>query len=113
VSDREAAEFFHRADAVVMPYRSVTGSGVVANALHYGRAVVASNLPGFAEVVREGETGWLFAPDDASALAGTIRMLDRERAALAGEAARVLGRRLSWARFADVVLGAPSTGEPE
>jgi glycosyltransferase involved in cell wall biosynthesis len=107
VGDAEAAEYFRRADAVVLPYRSVTGSGVVANALHYGRAVVASDLPGLAEVVRDGETGWLFEAGDSGALAAVLRTLDRERAAQAGDAARAFGRTLSWDRFAEVVLAPP------
>ena len=112
MSDTEAAEFFHRADAVVMPYRSVTGSGVVANALFYGRAVVASDLPGFAEVVRHGETGWLVRPGDPGALADVLRTLDAERARVAGDAARAFGQNLSWDRFADIVQGCHPAGRP-
>ncbi|MEL6219615.1 MAG: glycosyltransferase, partial [Pseudomonadota bacterium] len=47
VSDAEASEHFARADAVLAPYLAVSGSGVLALAQHYGRPVVASDLPGF------------------------------------------------------------------
>lgn len=104
VSDAEAAEYFHRADAIVLPYRTVTGSGVVANAYHYGRPVIASDLPGFAEIVTDGETGWLFPPEDAQALAALIGGLDRDKAAAAGTRAKALGDTLSWDRLAEVVL---------
>lgn len=105
VSDAETAELFDRADAVVLPYRLVTGSGVIPTAYRYGRAVIATDLPGLAAVVRHDETGWLTPPGDINALATTIRGLDRETTSRAGEAARVFGATLSWERFADLVLG--------
>ena len=78
VSDTETAELFDRADAVLLPYRSVTGSGVIPTACHFGRAVIATDLPGLAAVVRHGETGWLTPPGDIDVLAATIRGLERE-----------------------------------
>ncbi|MEM1352573.1 MAG: glycosyltransferase, partial [Pseudomonadota bacterium] len=105
VSDAETAELFHRADALVLPYRSVTGSGVVSLALHYQRAVIASELPGFTELIRDGETGWLFPPGDATRLAKTIDGLDEVATKRAGEAAGALGKHLTWDRFARVALG--------
>jgi glycosyltransferase involved in cell wall biosynthesis len=105
VSDAETAELFDRADAVVLPYRSVTGSGVIPTAYRYGRAVIATDLPGLAAVVRHDETGWLTPLGDVDALATTIRGLDRETTSRVGEAARAFGSTLSWDRFADLVLG--------
>ena len=49
VTDAEAAEYFSRSDALVAPYRSATGSGVVALAQWYARPVIASDVPGLAE----------------------------------------------------------------
>jgi glycosyltransferase involved in cell wall biosynthesis len=69
----EAAELFHRADAVVLPYRSATGSGVVPLAYRYGRPVIAARVAGLEEAVEDGATGRLFAPGDPAALATTIR----------------------------------------
>jgi glycosyltransferase involved in cell wall biosynthesis len=40
-----------------------------------GRPVVASDLPGLAEIVRAGETGLLYAPGDKAALAKQTRLL--------------------------------------
>ena len=104
-TDRDAAELFARADAVVLPYRSATGSGVIPTAYRYARPVIASDLPGLAPVVREGETVWLTPPGDVGALAEILARLDRDTTRRAGEAARDFGRTLSWDRFADEVLG--------
>ncbi|MBD3665439.1 glycosyltransferase family 4 protein [Sulfitobacter aestuariivivens] len=99
VGDAEAAEFFARADAVVLPYRSVTGSGVIPTAYRYGRAVVASDLPGLADVVDHGKTGWLVPSGDVEALASCIRNLERTQAGHAGNRARAYGETLTWERF--------------
>ena len=69
VSDAEAAELFDRADVVLLPYRSVTGSGVIPTAYHYGRAVIASDIPGLAAVVLHNKTGWLTPLENVDALA--------------------------------------------
>ncbi|MEO1153794.1 MAG: glycosyltransferase family 4 protein [Pseudomonadota bacterium] len=104
VSDAEAAELFARADALVAPYRSVTGSGVVAMAQWYGLPVIASDLPGFAEVIEDRTTGWLVPVGDVDALATRIEGITANSAAAMGPAIATARDRLSWARFADVVL---------
>lgn len=111
VSDQQTAELFHRADAIVLPYRSVSGSGVVSLACHYRRAVIASDLPGFAEIIEHGQTGWLCTTGDADDLAQTLAQLDAAKLRAAGEAAGRYGANLTWARFADVVIGAEDAGK--
>ncbi|MEM8801584.1 MAG: glycosyltransferase [Pseudomonadota bacterium] len=104
IDDNSAAELFHRADAVMLPYRSVTGSGVVATAYHYARPVVASDLPGLVDVVPNG-CGWLVPPEDAAALAQVLKGLNRTATSEAGIKAKNFGRTLSWDSFAQLVLG--------
>ena len=107
VSDAEAADHFARADAVVLPYLSVTGSGVVANAFHYGKPVIASAIGGLAEAVVEGETGFLVPPGDAGALARAIGDLTAEKAAAMAPAIRHRCRNMTWAHLANSLLSAP------
>jgi len=105
VPDAEAAEYFARADVVMLPYRSVTGSGVLPLAFYYGKPVAASRLPGFAELVREGETGWLLPPGDAEAWADAIdRDLSAEAARAMSSGIQAARQRLSFDGFAELVL---------
>ena len=46
---------------------------VVAEGMLSGRAVIASHAGGPAELIRQGETGWLFAPGDAGELQSAIQ----------------------------------------
>lgn len=104
VSDADTAELFARADAVVLPYRTVSGSGIVPMACHYGRAVIASDLPGLASVIEDGRTGWLFPAEDAGSLGEIIAGLDRTQAGAAGRHAAAFGRTLTWEAFARRIL---------
>jgi glycosyltransferase involved in cell wall biosynthesis len=62
----------------------------VLEAMAAGKPVIASNIPGNDEAVVHAETGWLFPPGDATALAQAIRLLLAnpdlaQRLALAGQ----------------------------
>jgi glycosyltransferase involved in cell wall biosynthesis len=84
-------------DLFVMPSRS-EGWGLAAlEAMAFGLPVVASNTGGLAEMIRAGETGWLLAPGDASALAQAIfdAAADRERLHAMGLRARECARPFS------------------
>lgn len=86
------------AAAVVLPYRQIDASGVLADAIGHGRPVVVSDLGHVGETVRRFAAGEVVPAEDPQALAAAcVRLLsDGEAltAAFAGvEAAR---RALTW-----------------
>ena len=61
---------------VVYPYRAITTSGALATGVALGKAVVASDLPVFRELLTDGVDALLVPPGDAEALAeGILRVL--------------------------------------
>ena len=60
---------------LVLPYRSATGSQNVDLALAHGLPVVATDVGALAESVRDGENGFVVAPKDVDALAGSLTQL--------------------------------------
>jgi D-inositol-3-phosphate glycosyltransferase len=72
VSNEDAALLFHASDAVVLPYRSASQSGVVALAFAHDRPVVATRVGGLPAAVADGDDGVLCAPGDPVALARAI-----------------------------------------
>jgi hypothetical protein len=72
IPNEEVKYYFSAADAVVLPYTSATQSGIAQIAYNFDLPVIATNVGGLAEVVRDGETGLLVPPNDPRALAGRI-----------------------------------------
>jgi glycosyltransferase involved in cell wall biosynthesis len=72
VTAEELVALYRRADVVVYPYRAITTSGALATGLALGKAIVASNLPAFRELLTDRENALLVAPGDAPALAAAL-----------------------------------------
>lgn len=104
VSDQEAATFFERCDAVVLPYISATGSGIVNLAYHYDKPVIASRTGGIPDVVMPGRTGLLVDPGDSEQLAVAIRDAAAEITFFQPQAMAKMKARLAWDSYADAVL---------
>ena len=105
ISDADTAELFDRSDAVVLPYRAVTGSGILATAFHYRRAVIVSDHPALSDLVQQFEAGWIFPSENAQSLADILRSLDRNATELAGQRAKSSAALLTWPNFAARVIG--------
>jgi len=72
VPNEEVKYFFSAADAVVLPYTSATQSGIAQIAFNFDTPVIATNVGGLAEIIRDGETGLLVPPANSAALASRI-----------------------------------------
>jgi glycosyltransferase involved in cell wall biosynthesis len=108
VRNEEIAVYFNAADVVVLPYYEVTGSGVLQVAYAFGKAVVATALAGFSEVVEEGRNGFLVPPGDREVLAMKIVEIlrDQEKIENMGKYSRFLcDTKYSWDSIADRTLG--------
>jgi len=100
---------YERAAVVACPSHR-EGFGVVcAEAMAYGRPVVASAVGGLLDLVVDGETGLLVPPRDEGALRAALERLlgDRSLRRRLGEAARERVRELcSWQRVTDATIAA-------
>jgi len=105
VTDEEAAEYFCRADAVLLPYKQVTGSGVVPVAYRYNTPVIVTDLVGLTEVVCENETGWVVPVNDVEALATLLKeKATRENLQKMIPSIERFRQTLSWSSYADSLL---------
>jgi glycosyltransferase involved in cell wall biosynthesis len=89
-STAQVADWLRAIDIFVLPSRSEALSNALMEAMACGCAVVASNVGGNPELVRNGETGLLFDPGDTAALATALESLIenealRKRLAAAGK----------------------------
>ncbi len=100
---------YERAAVVACPSRR-EGFGVVcAEAMAYGRPVVATAVGGLRDLVVDGETGLLVQPGDRDGLRAALERLlgDADLRRRFGAAARERARRsFSWERSVDLTLAA-------
>lgn len=108
VNDQEAAEYFARADVVVLPYTSATSSGVIALAYHYGKPVIATRVGGLPDLVIEGETGLLVEPGSPARLAEAIASFSATRARDMRKAIKAFTASMTWEHLADYLLKCPA-----
>ncbi len=107
VGDHERARRLRGAQVLCAPSLGGESFGIVLlEAMAAGAAVVASDIPGYADVARSGREALLVAPGDARALAAALRraLEDRDRAAGLVAAGRVRAEELSMDRLAERYL---------
>jgi glycogen synthase len=92
----EALAIVARADVVVLPSLWENLANACLEAMALGRAVVATRVGGFEELVTDGENGWLVAPGDADALAEALSraLADPDASRGVGEAAATRAQEL-------------------
>jgi phosphatidyl-myo-inositol alpha-mannosyltransferase len=109
VSDAERTRALAEADVLCAPSLGGESFGMVlTEAFAAGTPVVASDIPGYRDVVRDGVDGVLVRRGDATALAETLRELalaPQRRIAMAA-AATQHAERYAWPSVAAEVLGA-------
>lgn len=98
VPREEIAALMAASTVVVLPYRRIDASGVLADALGHGRPAVVSDLGQVGETVRRFGAGATVPPEDPAALAAACARLLGDREALAAAFAGVEQARaaLTW-----------------
>ena len=107
VSERRKREELARAQVLCAPSLSGESFGMVlTEAFAASTPVIASDIPGYRDVARDGLDSLLVPPGDALALAEALRALalDPERRASMARAAREHAERFSWAHVAEEVV---------
>lgn len=103
----EVASLFSSARVAVCPYTDASQSGVVLTAFAFGCPVVATDVGGLPEYVRDGTSGLVVPVNDDEALVGAlIRCLSEPDlvARLRAGVAQTVASDLSWDRSASQVL---------
>ena len=109
VPDDQIEVYFKAADALVLPYRHIYQSGVLFLGHSFGLPVLGSDVGSFREEIVEGETGFIFEPENAKDLLRAVntyfasdlyKHLNARRSKIAEDATR----RHSWDVVAKITM---------
>lgn len=104
IPDEKISDYFCAADAVVLPYRSATQSGVTQIAYVYHTPVIATNVGGIKEMVRDQIHGLIIEPT-AESIADGISKFYTEN--LESEFRKNIERdksKFSWTNFVQTIV---------
>jgi len=91
ISTDELVALYRASDVVVYPYRAVTTSGALATGLALGKAMVASNLSVFRELLTDEVSALLIDPQDTNQFAAALLRLAAEPHLRAAFSERIKG----------------------
>jgi glycosyltransferase involved in cell wall biosynthesis len=101
IEESEIAGLMAEASVVVLPYRRLDSSGVLATAIGYRRPVVVTDVGSLGEIVREFGAGEVVPVDDPQALAeACTRLLEPKALAAAANGAERAAMELTWDKAA-------------
>ncbi len=79
ISEEETPIWFSAADVVVLPYLEATGSAVAAQALSFGKPILATRTGSLPYIIKHGENGLICESNNTSDLAnGLTRFLNQK-----------------------------------
>lgn len=105
VSHHDAAEFMAMSDAMMLPYRSASQSGILSNAVNFNLPVICSDLAGLTDHVTDGVNGMIHRREDPIDLARVIQRFVQtgDAKTMRAEMQRLKGG-LGWDSFASRML---------
>ena len=104
IPDKEVEKFFAACDAVVLPYVSATQSGIAQIAYGFEKPVIAANVGGLPDVVLDGKTGRLVAPENPDAIAeAVISFFDEDHEEMYKKNIEEQAYRFSWDRMRETI----------
>jgi glycosyltransferase involved in cell wall biosynthesis len=105
VANEEVGTYMAAADAVVLPYRSATGSGIAQVAFGAGVPVIATRTGGLEDVVEDGVSGLLVPPESPDALARAIeRFADDDLGPALRDGVARARARFSWEGLVEALV---------
>lgn len=112
-TQEELAELISQSSVVVCPYLDATQSGVVMSSFAFKKPVIATNVGGLPEMVKDGETGIIIEPKDSEAIRDAILNLYQSPERLTKMAENIekeyFEGEKSWNRSAELFMNAFET----
>lgn len=101
----EVKYYFSAADAVVLPYKSATQSGIVQIAVNFRTPVIATDVGGLSEVIKNNETGYIVETENPKQLADAINKFydDNKESEFLNNISKI-AEQYSWKNFVNGIF---------
>lgn len=99
---QEVADWYDAADILVYPYREITTSGALLTGVVRGKAIVASRLPAFEQILGDGENALLIPYGDTDGWAYAFLQLMEDPGLRESLGARLRSSQTSFPRWAEI-----------
>jgi glycosyltransferase involved in cell wall biosynthesis len=88
----------------VLPYKSATQSGIAQIAFNFNKPVIATNVGGLAEIVPDGEAGYIIEPNAPEQCAKAVNTFFKEKKEDDFVArVKIEKKKYSWERLVDAI----------
>ncbi len=105
ISNDTVNQYFSAADLVVQPYRSATQSGISQIAYHFEKPMIVTNVGGLPEIVTDGVSGYVVAPEPGAIAAAMQDFFGQNRADELQKGVREEKKRFSWEALTAALMG--------
>ena len=103
IPNNEVRHYFCAADLVVQPYKHATQSGVTQVAYHFNRPMVVTNVGGLAELIPDGEVGYVVEPEPEAIADAVLRFFSKADKVDFTMNIQHHKKRFSWQLFVDAI----------
>ncbi|WP_035566022.1 glycosyltransferase [Hymenobacter sp. IS2118] len=97
IPNEAVADYFCAADLIVQPYKNATQSGVSQIAYHFERPMLVTDVGGLAELIPDGEVGYVVPPTPAALADALVDFCNHpEKQALFEAGTQRVKQQFSW-----------------
>ncbi|MBS4027062.1 MAG: glycosyltransferase [Ignavibacteriales bacterium] len=97
IANDEVKNYFSACDAVVLPYKTATQSGIAQIAFNFDKPVITTNVGGLAEIVPDGKAGFVVEPNNPEQLATAIsKFFSENKKEEFTEQVKIEKKKYSW-----------------
>lgn len=97
--------YFSASDLVVLPYKDATQSGIVQIAVNFSKPVIASDVGGISEVIKNNESGYIVKKENPKELAEAIsKFYNGNKGIEFSNNIAKIKDKYSWTNFVDGII---------
>ena len=104
VKDEDVKYYFSAVDALVLPYRTATQSGVTQIAYNFSVPMVVTRVGGLPEIVEDGKVGFVCEPTAEGVREAILKLYEGDALSRFAENFPTERKRFSWATMCDKLI---------